>query len=200
EAAYFWQSSSIRIVNSGGDTLTKETVRNWFKHNAPGDILSGDILLFNSYGPTETTIKSTIYKVKKTDRDLIPIGKPTGGTQLYVLDSLLKPVPIGVPGELYIGGPGLARCYLDRPELTAEKFIKNPFSDDPESRFYKTGDLVRYLSDGNLEFLGRIDDQVKLRGFRIELGEIEACLTAHNAVKDAVVLAREDKSGEKRLI
>ncbi|MCP4634632.1 MAG: amino acid adenylation domain-containing protein, partial [candidate division Zixibacteria bacterium] len=160
EAADFWKCSSVRIVNSGGDTLTKETVRNWFKHNA-----SNDILLFNSYGPTETTIKSTIYKVKKTDGGLIPIGQPTGGTQLYVLDSLLKPVPIGVPGELYIGGSGLARGYLDRPELTAEKFIKNPFSDDPESRFYKTGDLVRYLSDGNLEFLGRIDDQVKLRGF-----------------------------------
>ena len=134
----------------------------------------------------------------------ILIGRPLDNTQFYVLDSHLQPVPIGVPGELYIGGDGLARGYLNRPDLTAEKFIPNPFfnSSSPTSspRLYKTGDLVRYCADGSVECLGRIDYQVKIRGFRIELGEIEALLAQHSAVQEVVVVAREDSPGNKRLV
>src|SRR5262249_27228371 len=130
----------------------------------------------------------------------IPIGRPMGNTQIYVLDPQLQPVPIGVPGELHIGGAGLARGYFDRPELTAERFIPNPYSQAPGARLYKTGDLARYLPDGNLEFLGRIDLQVKLHGVRIELGEIEAALAQHAAVREAVVVAREDIPGTKGLV
>src|SRR5205823_3558959 len=119
---------------------------------------------------------------------------------LYILDSALQPAPIGVPGALHIGGAGLARGYLNRPDLTAERFIPNPFSQEPGSRLYQTGDLARYLSDGNLEVLGRIDHQVKVRGFRIELGEIEAVLGGHPGVQEACVVVREDAPGEKRLV
>ena len=146
--------------------------------------------LWNMYGPTETTIWSAVYAVEKGKPVLI--GRPIANTQFYVVDSHLQPVPVGVPGELLIGGEGLARGYWNRPELTAEKFIADPFSTDAESRLYRTGDLVRYLADGTLEFLGRIDHQVKIRGFRIELGEIESVLRAHSGVSDAVVVVRED--------
>jgi acyl carrier protein len=128
----------------------------------------------------------------------MPIGRPIANTQVYVLDAHLQPVPIGVSGELYIGGDGLARGYLNQTELTNERFIANPFR--PGQRLYRTGDLVRYLPDGNIEYLGRIDDQVKVRGFRIELGEIRAVLGQHPAVQEAVVIAREDQLGEKRLV
>ena len=120
----------------------------------------------------------------------VPIGRPLANREIYILDKYGNPVPIGVPGELHIGGTGLARGYLNRPELTAEKFIPNPFSSESGARLYKTGDLARYLPDGNIEFLGRVDHQVKIRGFRIELEEIEAVLRQHPAVREAVVLAR----------
>ncbi|MEZ4860208.1 MAG: amino acid adenylation domain-containing protein [Caldilineaceae bacterium] len=151
---------------------------------------------FNAYGPTENTVCATMGECYATDK-VITIGKPMANVQVYILNQGHHPVPIGVPGELYIGGVGVARGYLNRPELTAEKFINNPLG---AGRLYKTGDLVRWLSDGNIEFLGRIDNQVKLRGFRIELGEIEAVLSAHPALQEAVVVAREDTPGDKRLV
>lgn len=159
--------------------------------------------VWNLYGPTETTIWSTAYRVKRLDEaenGLELIGKAIANTETYILDSSLQPVPINVPGELHIGGTGLARGYLNRPELTAEKFIPHPFSHEPGARLYKTGDLVRYLPDGNIEFLGRLDHQVKIRGFRIELGEIEAVLGKYPAVRESVVMAQEDDTGSKRLV
>lgn len=153
--------------------------------------------LWNMYGPTETTIWSAVDQVREGKPVLL--GRPIANTQFYVVDSHLQPVPVGVPGELLIGGDGLARGYLNRPELTAEKFIANPFSTESSSRLYRTGDLVRHLPDGNIEFLGRIDQQVKIRGFRIELGEIESVLRTHSGVREAIVVAREDER-EKRLV
>ena len=155
--------------------------------------------LWNLYGPTETTIWSTTMRVANGGVNG-SIGRPIANTQVYVLDQWRQPVPIGVPGELYIGGAGLARGYLNRPELTAEKFVANPFSADPDSRLYRTGDLCRWRADENLEFLGRLDDQIKLRGFRIELGEIEAVLSEHPDVAQSVVSLREDRPGDKRLV
>jgi amino acid adenylation domain-containing protein len=157
-------------------------------------------ILLNLYGSSEVSADSTCYEISG-DRPLscVPIGRPIANTQIYVLDAYLQPVPIGVPGELYIGGTGLARGYLNRPELTAEKFIPHPFSDEPGARLYKTGDLARYLPDGNLEYLGRLDHQIKIRGVRMELGEIEAVLGQHPAVRQAVVLAREETPGDTRL-
>ena len=154
--------------------------------------------LWNMYGPTETTIWSAVQRVQPGQP--IVIGRPIANTQFYVVDTLLQPVPVGVPGELLIGGEGLALAYLNRPELTAEKFIANPFGSDPAIRLYRTGDLVRYLANGTLEFLGRVDNQVKIRGFRIELGEIEEALRQHPGVRDAVVIASEDTQDDKRLL
>ncbi|MEA5505979.1 amino acid adenylation domain-containing protein [Halotia wernerae UHCC 0503] len=151
------------------------------------DILDAE--LHNLYGPTEAAIDVTFWKCQEeSDKSIVPIGRPIANTQIYLLDSHLQPVPIGVSGELHIGGVGVARGYLNRPDLTDEKFIPNPFSNQPESRLYKTGDLARYLPDGNIEYLGRIDHQVKIRGFRIELGEIETVLCQHLAVREAVVV------------
>jgi len=154
--------------------------------------------VWNMYGPTETTIWSTISKLD--GQCAVTIGRPIGNTEIFILDKILQPVPIGVAGELHIGGDGLARGYLKRPELTAERFIAHPLNPDPRARLYKTGDLVRYLPNGNIEFLGRIDHQVKIRGFRIELGEIETVLRQHSAINDAVVVAREDTPGDKRVV
>jgi amino acid adenylation domain-containing protein len=156
----------------------------------------------NQYGPSETHCV-TQYKARHPPSDwpvLPPIGRPIFNTQIYVLDANLRPVPVGVLGEVYIGGRCLARNYLNRPAATAEKFIPNPFAAEPGERLYRTGDLVHYLPDGNIQFLGRADHQVKVRGFRIELGEIEITLGQHPAVRDAVVIARQDVPGEKRLV
>jgi amino acid adenylation domain-containing protein/non-ribosomal peptide synthase protein (TIGR01720 family) len=159
--------------------------------------------LINAYGVSEATIDSTYFEndIDNLNPDrLVPIGRPFSNTQIYLLDTHLNPVPIGVPGELYLGGEGIARGYLNRPDLTAEKFIVNPFCDRPGERLYKTGDLARYLPDGNIEFLGRCDRQVKLRGIRIELAEIEAVLNRHSQIWQAVVSDREDGSGSKYLV
>lgn len=160
-----------------------------------------DAELHNLYGPTEAAIDGTFWQCQG-DRNVtsIPIGRPIANTQIYILDSELQPVPIGESGELHIGGAGVGRGYLNRPKLTAQKFIDNPFSEGPGSRLYKTGDLARYLPDGNIEYIGRIDHQVKIRGFRIELGEIEAACYQYPEVREAVVIDREDTPGEKRLV
>ncbi len=158
-------------------------------------ILATGSELWNLYGPTETTVWSTIYRVDanrsvaNSSDAVVSIGRPIANTQIYILNKQLQPAPIGVPGEMYIGGAGLARCYLNRPELTAAKFIPNPFSTATSSRLYQTGDLARYSIDGKIEFLGRIDDLVKIRGFRIELGEIETALSQSSLVRQAVVIA-----------
>jgi amino acid adenylation domain-containing protein len=186
---------ALRTIISAGEACSTDIVKRWASGRR----------FFNAYGPTEATVWSTVAAYSNTplhngDRDKPSIGRPIANTQVYILDSHLQPVPIGVPGELYIGGDGLARGYLNQPELTAVAFIANPFSDKPGTRLYKTGDLARYQPDGNIEFLGRIDEQVKIRGFRIELGEIEAVLNQHPFVKEAVAIAKEDVSGSKRLV
>ena len=153
---------------------------------------------FNAYGPTESTVCATVAECIEEDNVLI--GRPIANTQIYLLDQQQQPVPIGVSGEIYIGGVGIARGYLNQPELTEEKFVPNPFNNSPEALLYRTGDLARYRPDGNLEFIGRIDDQVKLRGFRIELGEIEAALSQHIHVKQALVTVQEESADSKRLV
>src|SRR6266567_7164962 len=162
--------------------------------------------VINHYGPTETTVGSLTLRLqehpgRKWEAPAIAIGRPIANTRVYILDPKLQPVPVGVVGELYLGGAGVGRGYRNQPQMTAERFLKDPFVHDPNARLYRTGDLARYLEDGNVEFLGRADDQVKVRGFRIELGEIESALASHPGVKHAVVLAREDlDTGEKRLV
>jgi iturin family lipopeptide synthetase A len=185
----------LKHVTCGGEALPVELIERFYERLNVGDILH------NLYGPTEATIDATYWTCQRgTDYSIAPIGRAIANTQTYILNLDLQPVATGEPGELYIGGVGLAKGYLNRPELTAERFIPNPFSQDPESRLYKTGDSARYLSDGNIEFLCRLDQQVKIRGFRIELGEIETILSQHPDVKQAVVIAREDVPGNKRLV
>ncbi len=156
--------------------------------------------VYNLYGPTEATLYSTYSLVEKEADHNPSIGRPVKNEEVYVLDTNLQPVPIGVPGELYLGGVGLARGYVNRPELTAEKFVAHPFGSRPGARLYKTGDLVRYLPDGDLQFIGRLDHQVKIRGFRVELGEIEAVLAEHPSVGQSVVTMREDRPGVEHLV
>ncbi|MBO1049497.1 MAG: non-ribosomal peptide synthase/polyketide synthase [Dolichospermum sp. DEX182a] len=201
--------ASLRLVIVGGEKLLSAPVRYWQQYVdklGKSDELRptfGDRLqLINTYGPTETTVSATLYRIPFhiSPADEVPIGSPLAGVKAYILDANQQPVPIGVPGELYIGGDGLARGYLNRPELTLEKFIPNPFSDQPSARLYKTGDLARYLIDGNIEYLGRIDNQVKIRGFRIELGEIEAVLNTHPHIQQTVVITIEDIPSNKTLV
>jgi amino acid adenylation domain-containing protein len=191
-----------RYLIFGGETLTPKLLEKI-------EALKPSCEILNHYGPTETTVGSLTLKLKEYDWRKaglmsIPIGRPIQNTQVYVLDANLEPVPIGVVGELYIAGAGVTAGYLGLAEKTSERFIPNPFATDAApgvgQTMYRTGDLARYGVDGNIEFLGRGDDQVKIRGFRIELGEIEAVLARHAAVKQVVVLAREDSSGEKRLL
>ena len=181
----------VRQLLAGGDVLSVSHVK------AALQQLEG-CQLINGYGPTENTTFSCCFPMTDAQQvgHSIPIGQPIANTQAYILNRFQQPVPIGVTGELYVGGDGLARDYLNQPELTAERFIPNPFCDAPGARLYRTGDLARYLSDGNIEFLGRLDHQVKIRGFRIELGEVEATLSQHPAVRETVVLAREDVPGD----
>ncbi|MGH7846680.1 MAG: non-ribosomal peptide synthetase [Candidatus Binatia bacterium] len=188
--------SGIAQLLIGGEALSVSHVRRALTLLPHTEIVNG-------YGPTEGTTFTCCYPIPRQLDDSassIPIGRPIANTQVYVLDSHLAPVPVGVTGELYIGGDGLARGYLNRPELTADRFIPNPFSHEPGARLYKTADLARYRPDGNIEFLGRIDHQVKIRGFRIEPGEIEAVLCLHPAVREVVVLAHEHSLGERSLI
>jgi amino acid adenylation domain-containing protein len=185
-----WPGSEGLKILCGGEALPQQLANQLQLRGA---------FVWNLYGPTETTIWSTLYQLDRKDES-VSIGRPIANTQIYILDRYLMPVPVGVFGELHIGGAGLARGYLNRPELTAQKFIPNPFSNSPDARLYKTGDLARYLPDGNIEYLGRIDNQVKIRGYRIELGEIEETLRQHPAVRDAATIARDDGSGNKRLI
>ncbi|AUB35489.1 Non-ribosomal peptide synthetase component F [Nostoc flagelliforme CCNUN1] len=185
--------SCLRQVICSGEALPFKLQESFFTNL--------DAELHNLYGPTEAAIDVTSWTCQRDyNQQIVAIGRPIANTFIYILDSCMQPVPIGVPGELHIGGVGLARGYLNRPELTQEKFIANPFSNDPDARLYKTGDLARYLADGNIEYLGRIDHQVKIRGFRIELGEIETVLSQHEAVLQTVVIAREDVPGNKRLV
>ncbi len=185
-----WQGVPHLTMLCGGEALPWELAH---------QLLPRGKALWNMYGPTETTIWSSCLLVRPEDGEAF-IGAPMANTQFYVLDAAQQPLPVGVPGELSIGGDGLARGYLNRPQLTAEKFVTVAPGDQPPARLYRTGDLVRFLPDGRLAFLGRIDNQVKLRGFRIELGEIETLLRQHEAVQEAVVVAREERPGDQRLV
>ena len=186
------QLPALKMIITAGESCTLETARRWIE----GD---EQLRFFNAYGPTEFTVCATIGEL---DGSRITIGGPIANAQTYILDANLQPVPIGVYGELHLGGVALARGYLNRPELTAEKFIPNPFSlnvMDAGQRLYKTGDLARWLPDGNIEFFGRIDNQLKVRGYRIEAGEIETLLNKHPEVRASVVVARQNVAGEKQL-
>lgn len=194
-----FSNHQLKLVLVGGDEMLPEGLMLWQQTQ------TDSVRLFNAYGPTETTVTATFFEITPrllSDKPLkkIPIGRPIPNKMLYILDTYGNPVPIGVPGELYIGGEGLARGYLNRPDVTAAAFIPNFFSQEAGARLYKTGDLGRYLPDGNIEYLSRIDNQVKIRGFRIELGEIEAVLGSHPDVLQTVVIAREDVNSDKRLV
>lgn len=177
-----WQGTNNFKMLCGGEALSRKLADQLLEHSAS---------LWNLYGPTETTIWSAIAQIQP-GQGPVPIGRPIPNTQVYILDAHLQPVPIGVPGEIYIGGDGVARGYLERPKVSNDKFIATPFSGDPKARLFRTGDLARYLPDGLIEFLGRTDNQVKIRGHRVELGEMEAVLNQDPGVKESVIVARED--------
>jgi aspartate racemase len=190
---------SVRLLIIGGEKALPDRLMKWQQLVGPR------MRLLNTYGPTEATVVATLYDlthlhISTKQVHEIPIGRPLPGVLTYILDTHLQPVPIGVPGELHIGGSNLAREYLNRPDITAEKFILDPFTKDGDARLYKTGDMARYLPDGNIEFLGRTDHQVKIRGFRIELGEIEALTRKYPDVREAVIIARDFGAGDQRLV
>ncbi len=183
---------SLRLICCGGEALPRALAQ---------DVLAWNIPLWNFYGPTESTVWAACYPVTDPgDAPTVPIGRPLGNIRLYILDAAMQPVPVGVAGELHIGGVGLARGYFDRPQLTAEKFVADPFSAEPGARLYKTGDMARYLEDGAIEFVQRLDHQVKIRGYRVELGEIESALARHPAVREAVVIIRPGSDKTPHLI
>lgn len=188
--------SAVRLVLIGGERALPNMVKAW--QQQVGDYPR----LINAYGPTEATVTATTFTINRSAniRQEVPIGRPLANTETYILDQYGQPVPIGVPGELHIGGQSLARGYLNRPDLTQLRFVPNPFSTEAKARLYKTGDRARYLPDGNIEFLGRIDKQVKIRGFRIELGEIEAALSQYPGVRETVVIASEETPGNAQLV
>lgn len=195
EAKHLHRCTALRHVFCGGEALTLDLENRFFQQ------FPAQAQLHNVYGPTEASIDATCWTCQPgSTLPAAPIGRPISHAQVYVLNEQGQPVLTGEPGELYIGGAGLARGYLNRPDLTAAKFVAAPFGLTPTAYLYKTGDLARYLPDGSLEFLGRIDYQVKIRGFRIELGEIEAALNSHPQVRQSVVIAREDEPGRKRLV
>jgi amino acid adenylation domain-containing protein len=185
-----WREGTDLKVLCGGEALSIDLAN---------ELIARGATLWNMYGPTETTIWSTTCKLAP-GRESVSIGRPIANTRVYILDRFGNRVPVGVAGELHITGAGLARGYLNRAELTAGSFISHSFSSEPDQRLYKTGDLVRYGAEGNLEYLGRFDDQVKIRGFRIELGEIESVLRHHPAIRNCVAVAREDRPGQKQLV
>ncbi|HKV12832.1 MAG TPA: amino acid adenylation domain-containing protein, partial [Thermoanaerobaculia bacterium] len=188
-------AGASRALILGGEALAADDVAFW-QREAP------ETRIFNEYGPTETVVGCCLYECGTSpwEGSSIPIGRPIANTRVYVLDRHLRPVPYGVPGELYVGGAGVTRGYLGRPDLSAGRFVPDPFAAEPGARLYRTGDLARHLPDGQLDFLGRADDQVKIRGYRIELGEIEALLRQHPAFAEAVVVARQDELGGQRLV
>ena len=187
---------SVRLVLVTGEALPSDIVAR------AREVFGPHVVVVNQYGPAETTMFASYHRVVETDllRPTVPIGRPIANVQMHVLDRWLNPLPVGVPGELYIGGVGVGRGYLNLPHLTDECFLPDPFRTEPGGRLYRTGDLARRLPDGSMEFIGRTDHQVKIRGYRVELGEVEAVLSQHPAVQDTVVVAREDTPGDRRLI
>ncbi|HYP26492.1 MAG TPA: amino acid adenylation domain-containing protein [Blastocatellia bacterium] len=184
----------LKYLVTSGEALPAELLQR-FRQQMP------ESLLLNLYGMSEASADSTCYDSSKGEPvATVPIGRPIFNTRAYLLNTYFEPVPVGVPGDLYVGGVGLARGYLNRPDLTAEKFIPDPFGDQPGARLYRTGDLARFLRDGQIEFVGRADHQVKIRGFRVELGEVEAALREHESIRQCVVVAREETPGDRRLV
>jgi len=198
-ATKFGLDKQLKLVIVGGDAMSSEATRRWRQTNM------GAVRLLNAYGPTETTITATVFDVLDDDDRYeastnVPVGRPLRNRKVYILDRRGNLSPVGATGELHIGGPVLARGYLNNPEQTAEKFIPDAFSNEPGARLYRTGDLARYRDDGQIEFIGRIDHQIKIRGFRIEAGEIEAALSQNHSVREVAVVAREEAGGDKRLV
>lgn len=187
------QCTSLRRVTCGGEVMSLELQTKFMEFS--------EAELLNVYGPTEAVVAVTYKHCRQEpDQNVISIGRPVANTQIYLLDEQLRPVPLGCPGELYIGGVQVARGYLNQADLTAERFVRNPFSDDPENRIYRTGDLAKFRDDGQIDYIGRVDFQVKIRGLRIELGEIEARLGEIGGIKQNVVVVREDQPGDKRIV